>query len=321
MQCKICGQEGGHKSFEVREMMFGLREHFAYFQCARCSCLQIAEIPADMGRYYPPTYYSLTQSPNGRTKNPVFKLIKRLRDEYAISNQGIIGRLLHRRFPNEHLRSLAQVETLSKDSKILDVGCGTGLRLHDLKEMGFANVLGIDPFIAEEIEYTNGLKILKKSIHELQQGEWDVIMLHHVLEHMPDPLRVLQSVARLLSPAGICIIRTPTVSSFAWEHYGVDWVQLDAPRHFFIHSMASMARLAQQAKMKLAKTAFDSCDFQFWGSEQCRKDVPLMSERSYFLNRSSVIFSRAQIADFKKEGERLNAEGRGDSAVFYLSRI
>jgi len=38
-------------------------------------------------------------------------------------------------------------------------------------------------------------------------------------------------------PGGWCVIRIPTVSSFAWEHYREQWVQLDAPRHFFLHKV------------------------------------------------------------------------------------
>jgi 2-polyprenyl-3-methyl-5-hydroxy-6-metoxy-1,4-benzoquinol methylase len=58
--------------------------------------------------------------------------------------------------------------------------------------------LGIDPFLEQSIEYENGLRILKKTIREVE-GEWDVIMFHHSVEHLPDPLETLQSVTELLS--------------------------------------------------------------------------------------------------------------------------
>jgi hypothetical protein len=97
-----------------------------------------------------------------------------------------------------------------------------------------SNVLGIDPFLAEDIRYHNGLQILKKAIAELA-NEWDLIMFHHAFEHVPDPFETLQAASRLLSRHGVCLMRTPRVSSQAWERYGVNWVQIDAPRHFFIH--------------------------------------------------------------------------------------
>ena len=61
--CRICGNAEGNHAYDVREMMFGTRETFRYFQCGRCHCLQIARIPDDMSRFYPGNYYSFDPSP------------------------------------------------------------------------------------------------------------------------------------------------------------------------------------------------------------------------------------------------------------------
>src|SRR5581483_2549480 len=58
--CRICADSGPHKRFVVREMMFGTRESFAYRLCRQCGCLQIEQIPNDLQRHYPSTYYSHT---------------------------------------------------------------------------------------------------------------------------------------------------------------------------------------------------------------------------------------------------------------------
>lgn len=39
-------------------MMFGFRDEFTYFECSKCGCIQIIEIPRNMGKYYTPNYYS-----------------------------------------------------------------------------------------------------------------------------------------------------------------------------------------------------------------------------------------------------------------------
>ncbi|MDR1147198.1 MAG: class I SAM-dependent methyltransferase, partial [Spirochaetaceae bacterium] len=67
---------------------------------------------------------------------------------------------------------------LSRNDKILDVGCGAGRMLFSLKENGFDKVLGIDPFLTDTILYKNGLTILKKTIHELEDGGFNLIMLN-----------------------------------------------------------------------------------------------------------------------------------------------
>jgi SAM-dependent methyltransferase len=55
-------------------------------------------------------------------------------------------------------------------------------------------------------------------------------------------LRLQEAAASLLACKGIIVVRIPAVSSYAWERYGVAWMQLDAPRHFFLHSPKSMTR-------------------------------------------------------------------------------
>lgn len=61
MKCRICQNEEGNISFELTEMMYGLRDEFKYFQCSACECIQIVSPPVDMNKYYPGDYYSYTQ--------------------------------------------------------------------------------------------------------------------------------------------------------------------------------------------------------------------------------------------------------------------
>lgn len=316
MQCRICNNSEDNQVFQVREMRVGYRDRFTYFQCSKCGCLQIAEFPSDISKYYQATYFSLSQL--WLKRNPIQRIVRRLRNHYAVFGEGFVGKLIHTMRPNRVLRTLSRID-LTRNSRILDVGSGTGFHLYDLKEIGFQNLLGIEPHIEEDIEYENGLKILKNPIHDLH-GEWDLIMFHHSFEHVPDPLEVLRSVSRLLSEKGVCLIRIPTVSSYAWEHYGVHWVQLDAPRHFFLHSIESIKILAEKANLSIEDILFESTALQFWGSEQYLRSIPLESERSYRVNPSNSIFSASEIKAFKQKAQQLNLEKRGDSAAFYLKK-
>jgi hypothetical protein len=112
----------------------------------------------------------------------------------------------------------------------------------------------------------------------------------------------------------------PTTSSYAWKHYGVNWVQLDAPRHLFLYSIESMKRLAEKADLVLDEIIYNSSDFQFWGSEQYLRDIPLLSDRSYGVNPSQSIFSDNQINEFKQKAKKLNLLNQGDQAAFYLKK-
>ena len=137
---------------------------------------------------------------------------------------------------------------------------------------------------------------------------------------MHDPSGVLSRLHRVVKPDGVALIRIPVVSSQAWRTYGVDWVQLDAPRHLFLHSEKSMRILAERTGFSISDVIHDSSAFQFWGSEQYRRDIPLMSESSYDRDPKRSIFSKEEIARFDAQAAELNAQGDGDSACFYLRK-
>lgn len=319
MQCRICGNSGNNKVYKVREMMFGFRDVFTYFECSACGCLQIENIPEDMSRYYPNDY--AVHSPLPETIGTAVRgIFKGLLDSYLVFGNNPLAGLLNSRFPGDYTVRMLTSGKFTKRSRILDVGCGSGVLLCRLKNAGFENLLGVDPYIEGNILYKNGLRIMKSAIQGID-GKWDLIMFQHSFEHIADPLGALQTVVRLLNDDGMCLVRIPTVSSFAWKHYRENWVQLDAPRHFFLHSAESIKILCSKAAIAVADITYDSNEFQFWGSEQYMKDIPLESEKSYGRNPANSVFSKSEIASFKNRARELNASGAGDQAAFCLVKI
>ncbi len=318
--CQICGESANHEFYQAREIMFGLEERFSYFKCSSCGCLQIAQIPENMERFYSDEYHAFFGQDHPEVKRGfIVSLAKNLRDRYAVFNRGAVGRWLFTRRPVMPLRSLSHIK-VTPGMRLLDVGCGRGGLLYSLRQMGFKNLLGIDPFLSGDLQYKNGLSVRKCSLGEVE-GLWDIVMFHHSFEHMPDQLKTLRRAASLLSESGVCLIRIPLSSSRAWEEYGVDWVQWDAPRHFFLHTVKSFSLLAEKAGLKIDKTVYDSSEFQFWGSEQCRRNISYFSDRSYSVNPERSIFTPSQIETFKQRAAELNAGEKGDQAAFILKRI
>jgi 2-polyprenyl-3-methyl-5-hydroxy-6-metoxy-1,4-benzoquinol methylase len=317
MICRICGNKEENQEYRVQEMMIGLRDVFDYFQCAKCRCLQIAEYPVDISRYYPSNYYSYQPISNN---NMLKNLMIRLRDNYAVFGKGIIGKYLYNRYPSSpNTKALRYFSAIGKDAKILDVGCGAGIFLCSLKQLGFKNIQGIDPFIEKDIEYPNGVKIFKKELSQVN-GKWDLILFKHSFEHIADPGRTLSGVSSILKPGGYTLIDTPTVSSFAWKHYGTRWVQLDAPRHFFIHSLESIRLLAEKANLELIDIVYDSSSLQFWGSEQYLNNIALLDKKSYGVNPRGSMFSKKEIANFASQAITLDRNQQGDTVVFIIRK-
>jgi len=93
MICKICKNSASNTAYQIREMMFGFRDAFTYFECSECGCLQITEVPNNMERYYSSNYYSLRQR---GSVNLMGRFILNRRDKYVLSSDGFIGKLFYR---------------------------------------------------------------------------------------------------------------------------------------------------------------------------------------------------------------------------------
>jgi predicted SAM-dependent methyltransferase len=194
---------------------------------------------------------------------------------------------------------------------ILDIGCGKGEVVCSLFNLGFHNVQGVDKFLHEPINYDFNVKILKKDITELPDQHYDILMMHHVFEHIEEQLAVLQECYRILKKNRFLLIRIP-LKNFAWEKYKTNWVQIDAPRHYFIHTVESFRHLVSKTKFTIKKIEYDSWSFQFSGSEQYVRDIPLISDEK------TSIFSEVEILEFEKQAGILNDNQAGDQAAFYL---
>lgn len=315
LRCRICANAVGNREYAVREMMFGTRQVFNYFQCSRCGCLQIAAIPADMRLYYPSGYRCFLNRELAALRSQAWsRWLRRMRTRYALSGAGMAGRIVHTFFPLSRpltgvLRWIWECR-LSIEARILDVGCGGGEFLAQLDWHGFNRLTGIDPFLERDRQISRRARLCKRDIFS-QEGVFDLVIFNHSFEHMADPRAVLAHAASLLSAEGWIILRTPTVSSQAWETYRQDWAQIDAPRHLYVHSPDSLARLAAAAGLKTEKVIFDSTAFQFWASEQYRRDIPLTAP---------AVFTAGQIAAFEREAQCLNQQQRGDQVALFLRR-
>ncbi len=319
--CEICGNTARNRIFTAREMMFGLRERFQYLECAECGCLQLLDVPEDLSRFYPGNYYSLGETPATADRSSLAKARKSRAAALLGTPARVLDALVRASWvspwlvPTEFMW-LAGLG-LKTSSAVCDLGSGSGRVLAWMLEQGFSNLAGFDPYIDHDLDVGGRITIHKAGLEDMPSG-WDLIMLNHSFEHMAQPAAVLTRLRHLLTNNGHIVIRIPIATSWAWRTYGADWVQLDAPRHLFIHTQRSMSILAEQAGMTVARVFFDSESFQFWGSEQYRRDIPLRDPRSYFENPGTGLFTAAEIKDFERRAKRLNKQGVGDSAGFVL---
>jgi len=306
MICEFCGS-GDFASHTTREMMHGFRDEFEYLECKSCGCLRIASVPDNLAKYYPcDSYYSYDVTTDLRTR------LRRLHLRFALRSPWI-GHVLG---GSMHLQTLDWITFfgLDRGMKILDVGSGGALFVRDLRSVGFTRALGVDPFINEDVQDESGLAVKKAYLSEIG-GKWDRIMFHHSLEHISDQVGTLEIVRAKLASRGLCLVRIP-LANWAWQNYGTSWVQLDPPRHLCIHTEKSFRMAAAKAGLKVPRIIYDSSEFQFWGSELYKKDIPLQMGKKELAKH----FSIGDLLDFRRRSEDLNSQGLGDQAIFFVER-
>lgn len=317
IKCRVCGEPTGTDNYSIKEMHFGTRDLFDYTQCSNCNCLQILCVPDNLAQYYPDDYYS-KQLKKIHYRNPLLKILFEARLNAQLTHRKLLSSLLFF-MPKPKLPAWMDGMSLTSRSNILDVGSGAGQLLHKLSKRGFRSLYGLDPFIEKPLSYSNGVQIDKNQIWDLaerrdKQNSFDLIMMHHSLEHIPDQHRTMEAAAQLLKPAGTLLIRIPICSSWAWSHYREHWVQLDAPRHIVLHSEKSISHLAKNYDLELVDIVYDSTEFQFTGSERYKLDIPLVE------GSNNDIFSAKVIEDFKNRSIDLNSKGEGDQACFIFQQ-
>jgi SAM-dependent methyltransferase len=296
--------------------MFCSGDTFIYRLCSACGCLQIQDVPADLSRHYPSNYYSFQLKPVPQAG--IRAWIAGRRDRLALTGRtrklaGVIPWFARR----PDVASLGRLP-LRLGGRVLDIGCGQGELLSILWRAGFYNVCGVDPYLPAEIEVVPGVKVCNVPVERVG-GSYDLIMMHHVLEHMEHGMETLLACAARLVPGGHVLVRMPTVDSEAWETYREAWVQLDAPRHLFLHSRRSLELLAAQAGLRVVDWWCDSDGFQFWGSELCGMGIPLVKADGT-ATLAQEHFTEQQLREFKRRSRHLNAAGRGDQIVAVLVR-
>lgn len=284
--------------------MYGTNEVFSYQHCAGCGLLFLPNPPADMSRYYPAeSYYSMR-----RGLSTLKRQAMRWRDG-SYFHSGVIGSVLADQFPNTALAALSAVSR-DRQARILDVGCGSGELLGSLAKLGFRRLYGVDPFL-RNTSAPEGVKLLCGFVDDAP-GTFDLITFNHSLEHIQQQIETLRAAARKLNDKGTVLVRVPTVDSLAFQIFGENWVQLDAPRHLNLHSRRSLTWAAEAAGLRVSRMYCDSQPFQFWASLLYRDGHSLFAPEAKQYRTRDRNFQRrlARWLNEHDQGDQLVAELR-----------
>ncbi len=148
----------------------------------------------------------------------------------------------------------------SETGRLLDVGCGGGAFLRRMRQAGWA-VTGTEPDAkaAARLAAAEGFPVygtLDDLLRERVQG-FDLIVLSHVIEHLPDPLQTLTQLRSLLRAGGRLLLTTPNARSLGLRIFGASWRGLEPPRHFNVFSPDSLRQALERTGFQVQRMSTD----------------------------------------------------------------
>jgi len=166
----------------------------------------------------------------------------------------------------EFLEALLDIERLHSQ-RILDIGCGSGEFLALLKSRGLEG-LGYEfsPAVAD-LARTKGHTVFSGSFPEAMvatgpQEKFDVICLFQVLEHVADPIQLLEKARSLLHVGGILIVSVPDAKG-PIRHFSDSLTEIP-PHHVSRWCEPAFGFVASRLGFTLEKVAFEPLPSILW---------------------------------------------------------
>lgn len=164
----------------------------------------------------------------------------------------------------DHIQKLLNKK--SSDIHILDVGCSSGAFLNRAVTLGFF-AEGVEPAPkAVKTAQLAGLNVRQGFLHEVEyaNNEFDAVTLFEVIEHIKDPLPLLNEINRILRPGGILLIGTGNAESWTAKVMGANWEYLRNDYHgghISFYNPKSLAKVASKSGFQVASLKTRSVDF------------------------------------------------------------
>lgn len=253
--CLYCG------STDLEPLYQGVRDRLGYvpgernfLRCRACGSAVLDPLPRveDLPSFYPPVYsFTLELGGQSRFKRILSKLEYHLffRPQYTAQVRRV-------------MRNCGWQNGQGK--RLLDVGCGRGLRLLEFRRLGF-DVYGLDVqpdvvrYLREELQIPAECADVSAMSDHYPAESFDLITTYFLIEHIPNVQEAFSAMYTLLKPGGWVAAAVPFVDSVQSRIFGGDWINvMEAPRHLSLPTQPGMKNVCESAGFHQVKIVSDS---------------------------------------------------------------
>lgn len=145
------------------------------------------------------------------------------------------------------IKHLEKVIPESKRKSILEIGCGYGFFGELVSDFWNSKYLGID-ICKEAIEYASAvlkLNVIREDYLEMnyRPDEFDTCVMLDVIEHLPDPDRVVKKLSNEVKRGGYLVISTGDIGSLLARINGRKWRMIHPPSHLHYFNRNTLTKL------------------------------------------------------------------------------
>jgi SAM-dependent methyltransferase len=152
-----------------------------------------------------------------------------------------------------------------RGSRLLEIGCGLGHLVGQLE--GDFKTIGLDinewalQNEAKQVAPDSGLQVASAEELPFADGTFGVIIIKHIVEHLPHPDRAIRELGRVLAPGGVLILATPNLDSLLKPWKGERWIGYQDPTHISLKPPAEwLSLIREEGGLRLERVFADG----FW---------------------------------------------------------
>lgn len=233
IHCELCGSTRAEQVYEVNDWLLNRPNIKGILvRCLDCGLIYQNPRPTlmELDAHYPSRYQPYQVNMDAQP------YLIRKAYEYGYSNR------------------IYSVTRYKKGGKLLDLGCAAGEFLEQFRREPDWEVEGVDVSeYAVESARKKGLKVFSGTLEQAgySTASFDAVTMWDVLEHLHQPKTTIHEIRRILKPGGILALRVPNGDSGDFKFFGRYWAGLDAPRHLYIFSHATIERILREEGFRI----------------------------------------------------------------------